>query len=264
MQKALQPHYELTGKIIGVYYDVYNGLGRTYPEYIYESAMMGDLLAKGLRCRRQPEYKITYKERVVGAQRLDLFVTEEVVVELKVTPKLTRLHKAQGISYLKVTGCNVGLLCNFGGAEPEFGRLYFEERPSSEALQQPGSWPDDLLHPELTYEVIGALFEVHSVLGPGFIYRIYGNALYHELQLRGLSVRPRRIYEVIYRERAVGKIKFDHLQIEDCLMVFPVAMQNIDELSINNLKAWLKHCNISLGIIANFYPTRLEYMVLRP
>lgn len=118
-------HGELTGKIIGVYYDVYNGLARTYPEYIYESAMMGDLRGKGLRCRRQPEYEVRYKERVVGAQRLDLFVTEEVVVELKVVESLTRLHKAQAISYLKVTGNEVGLLCNFGGGEPEFARVYY-------------------------------------------------------------------------------------------------------------------------------------------
>src|SRR5690606_33515673 len=111
--------------------------------------------------------------------------------------------------------------------------------------------------------VNAAVLEVHRTLGPGFIYRVYANALYHELQSRGYNVCPRRVYDVIYRNRAVGAIKFDHLQIEDALMVFPVAMQNIDEVSILNLKAWLRQCCVPMGILANFYPSRLEFKVLR-
>jgi hypothetical protein len=46
-------------------------------------------------------------------------------------------------------------------------------------------------------------------------------------------------------------------------MVFPIAIQNIDDISINNLKAWLAVQGTPLGIIANFHPTRLEFKVLR-
>ena len=116
---------ELTGTIIGVYYEVYRGTSRTYPEYIYEQAMLGDLQRRGIPCWRQPEYEVLYKDKRVGKQRLDLFVAGEVVVELKVARELTKLHKAQAISYLKVVGKQVSLLCNFGGSEPDFDRLYF-------------------------------------------------------------------------------------------------------------------------------------------
>jgi len=51
---------DLTDKIIRVYYDVYNGLSRTYPEFIYENAMMHDLTRDGVRCTRQEEYQIHY------------------------------------------------------------------------------------------------------------------------------------------------------------------------------------------------------------
>jgi GxxExxY protein len=87
-------HNNLTHTIIGVYYDVYNGTARTYPEFIYERAMMHDLRKKGLRCRQQEEYQVIYRDRLVGSQRLDLFVADKVVVEIKVAPQLTDLHKA--------------------------------------------------------------------------------------------------------------------------------------------------------------------------
>jgi len=260
-------HKKLTGTIIGVYYDVYNGTARTYPEFIYERAMMDDLRRKGVSCQRQPEYQVFYKGKLVGVQRLDLFVADEVVVEIKVKPQLTPLHKAQAISYLKVVDKEVGLLCNFGSPSPEFERLYFTARPaqnerSTTPLLQT-DWPTEFLSPELTYTVIGGLYEVHSILGPGFIHRIYANAVYHELSLLGLKVLPRREYQVIYRGRPIGEIKFNHLQVGDSLMIFPVAVQDINDLSINNLKAWMQVQNVPLGILANFYPASLEFMVLR-
>lgn len=66
-----------------------------------------------------------YKEWLVGLQRLDIFASEAVVVEVKVKPRLARLDEAQTTSYLKATGQQVGLLFNFGGPEPEFKRLFF-------------------------------------------------------------------------------------------------------------------------------------------
>ena len=177
-------HADLTRQIIGVYYSVYNGLSRTYPEYIYENAMMAELERLGIHCVRQDDYAIIYKDYLVGRQILDIFVAEEVVVELKARPSLTRLNAAQTTSYLKTTGKQVGLLFNFGGSQPEFKRVFLSEErrtPANTAESASRTWPD-LLYPELSYQVIGALFEVHNVLGPGFVRRIYANACLRELQ----------------------------------------------------------------------------------
>lgn len=111
--------------------------------------------------------------------------------------------------------------------------------------------------------MIGGLLDVHAILGPGFVHRIYANAVYHELALRGLEVMPRREFQVFYRSRPIGEIKFNHLQVGDSLMVFPVAIQDVNDLSINNLKAWMRIQNIPLAILANFYPDELDFMVLR-
>lgn len=258
---------ELTGTIIGVYYDVYNGTGRAYPEYVYENAMLGDLQGLHISCRRQDEYRVFYKDRLVGVQQLDLFVADEVVVELKVVPSLTPIHRAQAISYLKVTGKRVGLLFNFGGAEPQFERLYFSPRTPEDdvdaairALPEPSI---SYLTPEITYAIIGGLFEVHTLLGPGFIHRIYANACYYELQLRGLDVGAQKAYQVIYHNRPVGKIKFGHLRVCDLAFVFPVAVQHINDVRINNLKDWMRVQNVPLGILANFQDTSLCPVVLR-
>lgn len=260
-------HQELTGKIIGVYYDVYNGTARTYPEFIYERAMTHDLRTLGVPCDRQDEYETLYKGKRVGLQRLDLFTAGEIVVELKVTAVLTPLHKAQGLSYLKVVGKQVGLLFNFGSPEPEFARLFFEPRqPESEpqAVEQViDDVPGTLLSPELTYTILGSLYEVHSTLGPGFIYRIYANACYHEFRLQGLDVRPQRELQVYYRQRPIGEIKFAHLRVEDRAMVFPVAVRDLDDISINNLKNWMRAERVPIGIVANFNAISLKPMVLR-
>ncbi len=148
-------HRELTGKIIGVYYDVYNGLSRTYPEFIFENAMVGELGRHRIRCTRQDKYKIFYKEWLVGLQRLDIFVAERVVVEVKVKPRLTRLDMAQLMSYLKTTDRRVGLLFNFGGSNPDFKRVFFEPRQSKSPQRtqsHPSVYPSD---PRSTTQIAG-------------------------------------------------------------------------------------------------------------
>src|SRR5512145_610924 len=113
-------HEALTGTIIGAYYEVYNHTARTYPEYIYEQAMIKELRQRGLPVEQQDEYQIFYKEYSIGSQRLDLFVVQEIVVEIKVVETLRPRHKAQAHSYVKTVDKQVGLLFNFGGQQPEF------------------------------------------------------------------------------------------------------------------------------------------------
>lgn len=250
-------HRDLTKKIIGAYYDVYNGLSRTYPEFIYENAMMRELCRRGLNCKRQDEYPIYYKEWLVGKQRLDIFVAQEVVVEIKVKPRLAPLDQAQTISYLKTTKQQVGLLFNFGSPEPEFKRLFFTAKPNQPVSINPEETWTDLLFPDLSYKVLGGLFEIHNELGPGFIHRIYAAACYREMQARGLKVVPRREITVFYQGESVGQVKLKHLQIGREMMLFPVAIRDHRQIEPENLRRWMAQERISLGILANFCAERL-------
>ena len=113
---------DLTGQIIGVYYTTFNRLSQTYPEYIYEKAITLLLSRLGISCIRQDEYEIHYKDRLVGVQRLDIFIAGQVVVELKVAERIDPIHLAQLLSYVKTVRKEVGLLLRFGGPQPEFVR----------------------------------------------------------------------------------------------------------------------------------------------
>ncbi len=262
-------HKSLTGSILRIYYDVYNGTGRTYPERFYDRAMVYDLNEMKIRCVQQPEWQIVYRDKIVGKQILDILIAGEVVVENKVAPSLTRLHKAQLISYLKVTGKQVGLLLNFGGPKPEFQRVYFTSREprgdkagterAAENLES-----SNLVAPELVYDIVGGLFAVHAALGPGFMGRIYANACYHELKLRGLPVKALKVIQAFYRGKSLGELKFGHLRTNDSVMVFPTATQSIADFELDNFREWLRVQQASLGILANFHDTELKPLFLKP
>ncbi len=251
--------------IIGAYYEVFNHTSRTFPEYIYEAAMMEEVEQRGMSVTRQDKYEITYKNYRVGWQQLDLFIGGEIVVENKAVDKLTRLHKAQCISYVKTAGKLTGLLLNFGGPEPEFHRLYFDpakkpsELPQNNIVTPAADW----LYPDLAYEIVGGLYEVHHILGAGFVYRIYANACYRELKLRGLTVKPAKRIQVAYKNKIIGDVAFANVLVEGKIILFPVAIGNLQDIHLDNLKRWMALSNVQLGILANFDAVRLEIMFIR-
>lgn len=258
-------YQELTGAIIGAYYEVYNHTPRIYPEYIYERAMMEELRRRDIATTHQDEYRIVYKDRLVGVQRLDLFVAREVAVELKVAESLTRLHKAQCISYLKTVDKLVGLLLNFGSETPDFHRLYFNPAKRASALPEKEviTPSPDWLYPDLAYQIVGGLYEVHTILGAGFVHRIYANTCYHELKLRNLAVKPAKRMQVTYKGVVIGNVAFGHTVIEGKIMVFPVAIGNINDIHLDSLKDWMRMCDIQLGILANFDAIHLKPVFIR-
>ena len=119
------------------------------------------------------------------------------------------------------------------------------------------------MFPDLSYRVIGGLFEVHNGLGPGFIHRIYANACYREMQDRGLEVKPLRHMTVMYRREAVGDVHLRHLQIEDRMMVFPVAVTGTNQIEPENLRRWMASQGVPLGILANFHAERLDLVFMK-
>lgn len=75
---------------------------------------MFELMDKGLRVEKQKELPVVYRGvRIDCGYRLDLLVEDLVIVELKAVEKLDRIHEAQMMSYLKLSGRNIGLLINF-------------------------------------------------------------------------------------------------------------------------------------------------------
>jgi GxxExxY protein len=120
-------HREITEQITGLFYDVYNELGRGYLESVYVSALVVALQQRGIRYRRETPLEVHFRGVPVGFVRADLLVEERVVVEVKAARVIDSAHEAQLLNYLRASSIDVGLLLNFG-ARPTFRRLAFSHQ----------------------------------------------------------------------------------------------------------------------------------------
>ena len=104
----------ITNQIIGAAIEVHRALGPGLLESAYEACLAYELAHRRLDVEQQKSLPIVYKEvSLDAAYRLDLLVERKVIVELKAVDSLTPLHKAQLMSYLKLSGLELGLLINF-------------------------------------------------------------------------------------------------------------------------------------------------------
>jgi len=118
-------HADLTDKIIGVYYDVYNEIGHGFLESVYSNCMMVALKSEGLTVQREVPIPVFFRGVDVGQFKADLVIEGCVLLELKAVQNLDRSHEAQLMNYLRGTTIEVGLLLNFGGNKPQFRRFAF-------------------------------------------------------------------------------------------------------------------------------------------
>ena len=107
-------HEELTKKIIGAAIRVHAELGPGLLEAIYEECLAEEMACAGLAFERQLRMPIHYRGKLLsGHYRMDFLVEDSVVVELKAVDHLDTLHRAQLLSYLRLSAKPVGLLLNF-------------------------------------------------------------------------------------------------------------------------------------------------------
>ena len=99
--------------VIAAAIEVHRELGPGFLESVYERALCVELGLRNLPHRRQVPFAVGYKGERVGESCLDLLVAEQLVVELKAVEALAPIHRVQVRSYLKATGCLLGLLINF-------------------------------------------------------------------------------------------------------------------------------------------------------
>jgi GxxExxY protein len=115
---------QITHTIIGCAMKVHSTLGNGFQEVIYQRALAIEMEKQGLGFQREMEMPIFYEEVNIGTRRVDFFVQDAVMVELKAVEKLEQVHKAQAINYCEAYNIADGLLINFGGLSLEFKRVY--------------------------------------------------------------------------------------------------------------------------------------------
>ena len=124
-------HEEVTRKIIGCAMKVHSTLGNGFQEVIYQRALAIEMEKQGLGYKREMEMTIFYEGIGIGTRRVDFFVEENIMVELKAIIKLEDVHLAQAMNYCQAYNLPIGLLINFGSKSLEFKRVYNLNHPEN-------------------------------------------------------------------------------------------------------------------------------------
>lgn len=108
---------DLTGSVIGAAIEVHRELGPGLLESAYQACLARELSLRNIGFEQQKALPVSYKgEAIDCGYRLDFVVDDKLVIELKAVEALHDVHDAQLLTYLKLTGCKVGLLINFNVA----------------------------------------------------------------------------------------------------------------------------------------------------
>ena len=103
---------------------VHSVIGCGFQEVIYQRCMAIEMHNNNLQFNREYELPVFYEGQQVGTRRVDFFVDNKVMVELKAVSVLDDIHLAQALNYLEAYNAEVGLLLNFGGKSLEYKRLF--------------------------------------------------------------------------------------------------------------------------------------------
>ncbi len=116
----------------------------------------------------------------------------------------------------------------------------------------------DVVYKELSYEIMTAVFEVHNILGSGFLEKVYERALLQELTLRGLRVEAQKQIRVFYKDMDIGAYVAD-LVINGKILLELKAVENLSNLHKAQVLNYLKATGLKLGLLINFGKERVEY-----
>ena len=110
---------------------------------------------------------------------------------------------------------------------------------------------------QITYQINGAVFEVNKVLGPGFLEKVYENALKVELKRRGLKAECQVPIEVFYKNNLVGEY-FADILVEGKVIIELKTVKTIDKVHEAQLLNYLKATGLKVGLIVNFKHPKAE------
>jgi len=126
-------HADLTQRIIGAAMEVHRVLGPGLDEKIYENALCIEFSLSNLYFEQQKRHSVFYKNRPIGNAITDLIIDHRVIIETKVVDAFHENHSAQLLSYLRLTGLQVGLLLNFKNYSLQFKRVTISNPKSQSA-----------------------------------------------------------------------------------------------------------------------------------
>ncbi|MDQ3323646.1 MAG: GxxExxY protein [Acidobacteriota bacterium] len=114
---------DISYKIVGLAIEVRKELGFGFLEKVYENALIILLEENGIKAEQQFPIKVSFHGQVIGDYIADILVENQIILELKAQDKITDIHKAQTLNYLRATNSRLAILLNFGKDRLEYERL---------------------------------------------------------------------------------------------------------------------------------------------
>lgn len=119
--KVIYP--DLSYKIVGILYDVYNEVGSGHKEKYYQNAISHALKEKNINFREQVYCPLFYKDKKIGKYYFDFLIEEKIILEIKIGSSFKKQNLNQVISYLKVKKLKLGIIANFTRSEVKYYRV---------------------------------------------------------------------------------------------------------------------------------------------
>lgn len=116
----------------------------------------------------------------------------------------------------------------------------------------------NVIFSDLSYEIMGAIFEVHKELGPGFVESVYEKALIEEFAKKGIKVETQKVIDVIYKGKKIGNHRLD-LIVDDKIVLELKTVERFATHHTAQLLSYLKASGYKLGILVNFSKSKVEY-----
>lgn len=123
---------ELTHRIIGAAMEVHKYLGNGFQEVVYQRALAIEMQMQNINFVREQEMSLQYKGYDIGTRRVDFFVEDKIMVELKAVINLEDVHLAQAMNYVEAYNLEIGLLINFGAKSLQFKRVHNNKKSSNQ------------------------------------------------------------------------------------------------------------------------------------
>lgn len=127
---------DLTYRVRGVMFSVYNGLGFGHKESVYQKALVTEFLRRNIPFEGEKSLPVLYEGEKVGVYKPDFLIDNKIVVEIKALPFISKEMEIQLINYLKGTGYRLGLLVNFGSARLEIKRKVWSKNQRQSTVDQ--------------------------------------------------------------------------------------------------------------------------------
>jgi len=263
MPKLIHP--ELSYRVRGVLLDVYNNLGPMLKEEYHRDAIVLGLEEHSIVCIPEKAFEVYYRDERVGLYYVDVWIEDgKIFLEIKVVLAIEPIHRAQAISYLKVTDGDLAIVVNYGGPSLEDERLpNFLRDKQPEFVWRPRPVTQGLLYPDLANAIQRVCHRVHFTLGPGFLHQVYRRATMIELPRSGLSYEYIKKLPVEYRGQLLGYQDVRLILVEGKVLLATFALRQSEDAMAEQLKAHLRRLGLKLGVLANFYGTRLVITPVR-